>query len=350
MIFKSHGILFPFQTKMDEERALYDQERDSTDERFRAFEDKIKEYEELLAQSDGSSTSSLSTIEERTNWEKQLNDLEEENQANLEQISRLELELEKVRQEHFNERHDMLEERDQLSADLESTKLLLAEAVEREGKVVLQLEQLRSNNASGHSSPSKSISRSTSPSLNRPISPTPKPGLLPSGYSPLKSKGWAKSQRSSPPIKPAESALDAADGRKMPTPRSPSLSSTSSDQRFCRVDISVFQALNTRLKQQEQRCRELYYALQQQKQRTEQILLETKIQHHEEINSLELMMKASQETLHQMSLKHQQTLDKLSSSDLLIMDLYTENAHLLQALHMHQNASANNPSTSGLSM
>ncbi len=42
MIFNSHGILFPFQTKMDEERALYDQERDSTDERFRAFEDKIK--------------------------------------------------------------------------------------------------------------------------------------------------------------------------------------------------------------------------------------------------------------------------------------------------------------------
>lgn len=169
-----------------------------------------------MAQSDGSSTSSLSTIEERTNWEKQLNDLEEENQANLEQIARLELELEKIRQEHFNERHDMLEERDQLSADLESTKLLLAEAVEREGKVVLQLEQFRSNNASGHSSPSKSVSRSTSPSLNRPLSPTPKPGLLPSGYSPLKSKGWAKSQRSSPPIKPAESALDAADGRKMP--------------------------------------------------------------------------------------------------------------------------------------
>ncbi len=46
--------------------------------------------------------------------------------------------------------------------------------------------------------------------------------------------------------------------------------------------------------------------------------LETKIQHHEEINSLELMMKASQETLHQMSLKHQQTVNHGAAWSLLI--------------------------------
>ena len=55
--------------------------------------------------------------------------------------------------------------------------------------------------------------------------------------------------------------------------RSPSLNSgTSEPHRACRVDISVFQSLNSRLKQQEQRCRELCYALQCQKHRTEQIM------------------------------------------------------------------------------
>ena len=42
---------------------------------------------------------------------------------------------------------------------------------------------------------------------------------------------------------------------------------------------------------------------------------ETKVQHHAEINSLETMMKASQDTLRQMSLQHKQTvsIDKLWS-------------------------------------
>lgn len=232
-----------------------------------------------MGQSDNSSTSSLSTIEERTNWEKQLNDLEEENQAHLQRIASLEAQLEEIGRDRLVDTERAIQERNQLLADLEATKILLSEAVEREEKLTIKLEQLRS-------SPSKS------PPTNRPVSPTPKPGILPSGYCPLKSKGWAKSQRS--PMKSADSALDAVDGRKIPVrasstfiimeclalhcgtfplqlSRSPSLGS--SEQRACRVDISVFQALNTRLKQQEQRCRELYYALQHQKQRTEQIML-----------------------------------------------------------------------------
>ena len=53
----------------------------------------ILEYEELLlSQGDGeSTTSSLSTIEERSNWEKQLNDLEEEVALHLRQIANLQV-------------------------------------------------------------------------------------------------------------------------------------------------------------------------------------------------------------------------------------------------------------------
>jgi hypothetical protein len=45
--------------------------------------------------------------------------------------------------------------------------------------------------------------------------------------------------------------------------------------RHCRADMSVFQALNNRLKQQEIRCRELQMALAHQRQRAEQIMLGT---------------------------------------------------------------------------
>ncbi|EFX84463.1 hypothetical protein DAPPUDRAFT_222984 [Daphnia pulex] len=331
-----------WQSKLDEEREIYDQERDSTDEKFRSLELKIKEYEELLGQGDNSSTSSLSTIEERANWEKQLNDLEEESEAQIKQIALLESQLEQLQKEKEEEAARSQQELDVITAELEATKLMLADVLEREAKLITKLENVRENVPAVSKSP-------PSPHLNRPLSPTPKPGILPSGYSPLKSKGWAKNQRSPASLSPCksyESTIDGVDGRQLR--RSPSLNSGSSEpHRACRVDISVFQSLNSRLKQQEQRCRELCYALQCQKHRTEQIMFETKVQHQAEINSLETMMKTSQDTLRQMSLQHKQTMDKLTSSDSLIMELYTENARLLETLHL-QNLS--HSTASGLSM
>ncbi|XP_045033460.1 ninein isoform X2 [Daphnia magna] len=331
-----------WQAKLEEEREIYDQERDSTDEKFRSLELKIKEYEELLGQGDTSSTSSLSTIEERANWEKQLNDLEEESEAQIKQIAQLEAQLEQMQNEKELETIRCRQEADQLTADLQSTKLLLAEAIEREEKLIIKLENLRELLPASKSPPS--------PHSNRPLSPTPKPGILPPGYSPLKSRGWAKNQRSPASLSPCksfESTIDGVvDGRQLR--RSPSLNSgTSEPHRASRVDISVFQSLNCRLKQQEQRCRELYYALQCQKLRTEQILFDTKAQHHAEITTLETMMKTSEDALRQMSLQHKQTKDKLAASDMLIMELYTENSRLLQTLHL-QNLS--HSTASGLSM
>lgn len=165
-----------------------------------------KEYEELLGQGDNSSTSSLSTIEERANWEKQLNDLEEESEAQLKHIALLETQLEQLQKERLEEQAANRREMDQLAADLQSTQSRLIEVVEREAKLSHKLECLRD---------------ASSKSPNRPLSPTPKPGLLPPGYSPLKSKGWAKNQRqqapcsstSSSPCKSFEMATDGVDGR-----------------------------------------------------------------------------------------------------------------------------------------
>lgn len=177
----------------------------------------IIEYEELLGQGDTSSTSSLSTIEERANWEKQLNDLEEESELQIKQIAQLETQLEQMQNERDLETIRSRQELSQLTTDLQSTKLMLAEAIEREEKLTIKLENLRELLPASKSPPS--------PHFNRPLSPTPKPGILPSGYSPLKSRGWAKNQRSPASLSPGksfESTIDGVDGRQVliPVPNS----------------------------------------------------------------------------------------------------------------------------------
>lgn len=167
----------------------------------------LTEYEELLGQGDNSSTSSLSTIEERANWEKQLNDLEEETQMQTQEIARLQAQLEQLQKEHEQEAARLRHENDQMAADLRSTKAMLEEALDREVKLLLKIDNMRD-------SPAKPPLH-----LPRPLSPTPKPNILPPGYSPLKSRGWAKNQRSpgSPaslsPCKSFDSTIDGVDGR-----------------------------------------------------------------------------------------------------------------------------------------
>lgn len=78
----------------------------------------MTEYEELLGQGDNSSTSSLSTIEERTNWEKQLNDLEEESEAQIKQIALLESQLEQLQKEKEEEAARSQQQLDVITVEL----------------------------------------------------------------------------------------------------------------------------------------------------------------------------------------------------------------------------------------
>ena len=191
----------------------------------------ILEYEELLGQGDNMSTSSLSTIEERANWEKQLTDMEEESQAQLAQIADLETQLDRLRSEREVEIARLTEERDKIIAESDNIKSLLAEAVEREEKLIMKYEM-----AAARTSPT--IKSSAHPQQQqRPVSPNPNPGILPSGYSPLKSKGWARSQRSPGHNKsPVESSSDGVDGR-IPQPV----------RNFFIFNLSFFLACSTKL-------------------------------------------------------------------------------------------------------
>jgi seryl-tRNA synthetase len=173
----------------------------------------VTEYEELLGQGDNSSTSSLSTIEERANWEKQLNDLEEESEAQIKQIALLESQMEQMQKEKEEEAVRLKQELELITEELQVTKSMLTDVMERESKLITKLENMREVSL-------PAVSRSPpNQNLNRPLSPTPKPGILPSGYSPLKSKGWAKNQRSPASLSPCksyESTIDGVDGRQVP--------------------------------------------------------------------------------------------------------------------------------------
>ena len=377
--------------------------------RRNSFENQLfafAEYEELLSQSDASSTSSLSTIEERANWEKQLNDVEEECEALRQQVDDLQRKLQRAEQQHQAEVERIILEKNKLIEEIEAIKKSLAESAVREEELRARCEQMQQQQQEFQQQLGKQQDKQqqNSRSSPRPVSPIPKPGILPPGYSPLKSKGWGRTPRSVPasPWKCCGSSPDGADVRKVRVlpcllyythvcplvgvwlylgsdwmlttglcyrPGSDhfyfgvksiacvatqqisgpsSLNGIHQDHqqqlhRHCRADMSVFQALNSRLKQQEIRCRELQMALAHQRQRAEQIMLgtlddirdedavrqlpnevndgtltnrmhrlfsfvwaETKMQHEGEINSLESMMRSSQETLHQMIIKHQQ--------------------------------------------
>ena len=91
--------------------------------------------------------------------------------ASIELIDWSQSQLATNEETYANEIQRLTLERDKSLEDIDALKTLLTEAVEREGK---------SNGGANRST--------------RPVSPSPEI-VLPSGYCPLKSKGWAKTQR-----------------------------------------------------------------------------------------------------------------------------------------------------------
>jgi hypothetical protein len=190
--------------------------------RRNSFENELfsfTEYEELLSQSDASSTSSLSTIEERANWEKQLNDVEEECEALRQQVDELQRKLERAEQQHQAEVERIILEKNKLIEEIEAIKKSLAESAVREEELKARCEQMQQQQQEFQQQLGKQQDKQqqNSRSSPRPVSPIPKPGILPPGYSPLKSKGWARSPRSVPasPWKCCGTSPDGGDVRKV---------------------------------------------------------------------------------------------------------------------------------------
>ncbi|KAG8288003.1 hypothetical protein J6590_025341 [Homalodisca vitripennis] len=93
-------------------------------------------------------------------------------------------------------------------------------------------------------------------------------------------------------------------------------------------DVEMFHNLSSRLRHQELRCRHLQSALKHHQRQTDKLLQSAWEQHRADISSVQKTLHTTQEKLlHQTKLCKQQ-MERLAASDLLVKDLYKENAHL----------------------
>ncbi|EEB18770.1 blastoderm specific protein 25D, putative [Pediculus humanus corporis] len=82
----------------------------------------------------------------------------------------------------------------------------------------------------------------------------------------------------------------------------------------------------------EQRCQTLMTTLRQQQKQTEDILKNTWKQHKAEVNDLKSVLKMTEDKLKCQTKVIQEQLNKLTKTDLLVKDLFVENAYLLSSV------------------
>jgi hypothetical protein len=98
---------------------------------------------------------------------------------------------------------------------------------------------------------------------------------------------------------------------------------------WCHVELGWLQALRARLKQREDQCQVLQGAMQNQSRETERLVMEMRHTHQGEIFKFEQVVRASQDLIREQT-------EKLIKSELLMKDLWMENAKLLAALKVHE--------------
>ncbi|KAK9508084.1 hypothetical protein O3M35_007825 [Rhynocoris fuscipes] len=93
-------------------------------------------------------------------------------------------------------------------------------------------------------------------------------------------------------------------------------------------NIQIFQSLSNRLRQQEIRCRDLQNALKQQNKQTEQIIQKAWERHKTDLATIQQSLVVTQEKLNQQTKSTKQQLERLAMADGLVKDLVQENSHL----------------------
>ncbi|KAK3909161.1 Ninein [Frankliniella fusca] len=303
--------------KLDEERQLAEQEQRITDEKFSELMSKIREYEDLFADDHMRRTCKpldgrLETIEEQDALEKQVMELEEE--------------LEDVRSQ---------------------AQVKLSE---KDSEIQKLREQLQHH---------LEMSLSSSCCADRAVQ-----------VSDLETRSWGSDRTFivKPRILKNEEALQQVNG-KIP---GPVLSSTSSSSSSCgSAGLSVeggnivlgavrhhqpharhrrmrhhpqyaalncldpedeLQAVGLRLREQEQTCIRLQRALRSQQQQTQALLQHSWDRHKQEVADLQIILQCTQEKLEQQVEISREQMNRLTRSDILVKELYVENAHLLASI------------------
>ncbi|XP_039284024.1 blastoderm-specific protein 25D [Nilaparvata lugens] len=285
-----------WQSKLDEERRIFDQEQKLSDSKFAELESKILEYAELYGSENDHKPidNRLPTIEEKYSLERQFIDLEEEF-------------------EEFRKRAEA-----ELSARDREIALLKVSSPSRVDSTGCEIG-IQTDTVSVGTEKSESISQNKS--------------KLAAGE--VRAECSCNCHRELPrevqKMREAKVKLQSEykvlSHRKEQLLRSISALQHSYPPAVC--EREMMQNVVAQLHYQEMRCRHLQSALKHQQRQTEKILQASWEQHKNDLVSVQATLRMTQEKLHQQTKATKEQMERLAKSDVLVKDLFVENGQLL---------------------
>ncbi|XP_014467588.1 PREDICTED: blastoderm-specific protein 25D isoform X2 [Dinoponera quadriceps] len=343
--------------KLEEERQLFEQEQKISDDKLAELINKIAEYEELISPLDKSKNNGrLSPIDEKFNLEQQYIDLEEE------------FEKWKGKAENEISQKNMeigdLREKLRLAEQLATNDSWVQVPDEISLRTLSNLSHCKSSSASSIPSMNENLDLQTSDANNQTYYTSEHPSSNDSnrlikqedqtdGYSlnitrdecsTKEIKSTHKDKRNQVYQKGSHVGAKVKEGDKrdpdfawMQNVLMQSLNGVSchcaqnnTQQRMCCIDPSVLQSLNMKLYAQERKKRQLQHYFKRQQQQVEKVLQRIMTQHQTELLELQCLLRNTQERLQVQVQTTVDQADRLASTDILVKDLYIENACLME--------------------
>ncbi|XP_076645426.1 blastoderm-specific gene 25D [Halictus rubicundus] len=359
--------------KLEEERQLFEQEQKISDEKFSELIAKMEEYEELICPTDKiKNNGRLSPIEERFNLEQQYLDLVEEFEkwkADMEdEKSQKDKEIDELREMKSVERPVMTDISIQVTGDLISFSPLMQSNyvpnnlfnIQPSTEFTSKFTQC-SDNISKLPEEFKFNRILESSALASDFIPRVKkeqfglsdcnPRQMHTDYSVAGLRSTCKIEKPGPQWKVADVGerlsreeynfmSDPFKSQNFKVATTSQCMRTDAQPQVCSVSLNVLQSLSMKLQAQEHKKLQLQERFKQQKYHIERILQHIISQHQLEVTQLQYLLRSTQERLQIESQTNAEQAERLIRTDILVKDLYVENAYLssnLKRLQQHYN-------------
>ncbi|XP_017797195.1 PREDICTED: blastoderm-specific protein 25D [Habropoda laboriosa] len=323
--------------KLEEERQLFEQEQKISDEKFSELIAKMAEYEELISPIDKVKNSGrLSPIEEKFNLEQQYLDLEEEFEkwkAQMEEeISQKDTEIKDLREKIKSlERPITADISVQVTDDFIFSSLLARSNYVPNDSFNIQpssesVSKLAPYNDNIHKVPEEFKFNRILESSN-----------VSNDFTPRLTKDHTDSSNCDPHQIHAQHfhnlEYDLVQNTfKLKNLKSPNCQCVRNDAQLCCINVNILQNLSMKLQAQGRKNHQLQECFKQQQYHTERVLQHVMSQHQVEMSELQCLLRSTQERLQIEFQTSAEQAEQLARTDILVKDLYIENAYLIANL------------------
>ncbi|XP_076245387.1 blastoderm-specific gene 25D [Calliopsis andreniformis] len=364
-------------TKLEEERQFFEQEQKISNEKFSELIAKMEEYEELISPVEkGKNGGRLSPIEEKFNLEQQYLDLEEEFEKwrvqMEEEIAQKDKEVQELQEKvKASERPSMTDVSVQVTDESISSPLPMQTNyvpnnffdVQPSNESTSKLAQFTDNISKLPEEYKFSRILESSNLGNEFIPRVTKENIGISNFAPYQMNisypmkdvnSTCKLEKSEPQWKAAEVGgkftkvenVHTADYDAMQNctlklqnlkPVTCQCARNNAQSQVCCVDVNILQSLRMKLQAQERKKHQLQECFKQQQYKIEQVLQNIISQHQMEVSELQSLLRTTQERLQLELQTRAEQAERMAWTDILVKDLYIENANLLANLkHLQQ--------------